>query len=227
MHDINPQNGNNRYVSGPLVLVLEDDDFTRTLMVGTLAGLGFQNVYAASTASEVTQLASKVNIHVALLDLDLGEGPTGVDVAEHLRRKNPLIGLVFLSSFPNPRMAGNHRELPVGSIYLSKNDVADPGSLEVAIKEAHESPLASSHKTFLTRTLKRAPKLSGKQIDVMRLVALGYTNSEIARRQNSTERAVEKSIRRLAAALGISSQPGRNLRVLIAGAYFHSNRQSS
>lgn len=216
----------NDNVSDLSILLLEDDDFSRTLLTGTVEGLGFHKVYAASTASEAAAHARKTKLDVAILDLHLGAGPTGIDVAEFFREKNPLIGLIFLTSFASPRMVGNHQDLPVGSIYLSKGNVAEPGLLAAVINAVHQSPLASSHKSFVAKAKEGAPKLTGKQMDVMRLVAHGYTNSEIAHVQNSTERAVEKSIQRLAAALEIPNQPGRNARVLIATAYFGNSRRS-
>lgn len=217
----------NKAASDPSILLLEDDDFSRTLLTGTVEGLGFRKVYPASTASEAAAHAGKTKLEVAILDLHLGEGPTGIDVAEFLRGKYPFIGLIFLTSFANPRMVGNHQDLPVGSIYLSKGNLAEPGLLEVVINAVHQSPLASSHKSFASEAKEGAPRLTGKQMDVMRMVAHGYTNSEIAHVHHTTERAVEKSIQRLAAALEIPNQPGRNARVLIAIAYFRNSRRSS
>lgn len=224
--DISVKVQHNESVSDPSILLLEDDDFSRTLLIGTVEGLGFHKVYSAATASEAAAHAGQTKMDVAILDLHLGGGPTGVDVAEFLREKNPFIGLIFLTSFANPRMVGNHQDLPVGSIYLSKGNLPEPGLLEVVINTVHQSPLASSHKSFLAEAKEGAPKLTGKQMDVMRLVAHGYTNSEIARLHNTTERAVEKGIQRLAAALEISTQPGRNARVLIATSYFQNSRLS-
>jgi DNA-binding NarL/FixJ family response regulator len=61
--------------------------------------------------------------------------------------------------------------------------------------------------------------LSDKQIEMMRLVASGLSNSEIAKRQWITEAAVEKAISRLCKKLEIVVSKEQNLRVLIAGAY--------
>jgi len=209
----------------PSILVLEDDEFTRTLLVGTLSNLGFRNVFPAATASEAVRIAGESRPKVALLDLHLGIGPTGIDVAERLRSKNPLIGLVFLTSFTDPRLAGNFPELPEGSVYLVKSSVAETDFLEIAIRHAYEHPLASATKAARVATNDSGIKLTNRQKDVLRYVAHGYTNAEIARLEGVGEGAVEKTVQRLAAALDIEPQPGRNIRVLIAGAYFQRVRK--
>lgn len=66
----------------------------------------------------------------------------------------------------------------------------------------------------------KAVKLSDNQIDIMRLVAEGYSNAEIARRTFVTEPGVAKAIGRLVKQLGIEAGPDANVRVRITQAYY-------
>ena len=74
-------------------------------------------------------------------------------------------------------------------------------------------PLASD-----ARQLNDMP-LSKGQWEVLRLVAAGYTNAEIARRRSLTEDAVNKAITRLVRQLDIEVGKDDNARVLLAQAY--------
>lgn len=56
-----------------------------------------------ATAKEALLLAAETRPDVAVVDLDLGEGPTGLDVAHRLREMFPRIGLVVLISGIQPR----------------------------------------------------------------------------------------------------------------------------
>jgi DNA-binding CsgD family transcriptional regulator len=65
-----------------------------------------------------------------------------------------------------------------------------------------------------------APRLSDGQVEILRLVAHGFSNAEIARRRQLTEAAVVKALGRLQRQLGIEAGSGDNPRVLLTQAYF-------
>lgn len=199
-------------------LVVDDDDFLRFMLVRTLNDLGFESVDDASRAADGLKCASTRRPDLAILDLDLGTGPTGIDLAYGLRKAHPAIAIVILSSYSDPRLLGANRDLPEGAIYLSKREVGDVSVLERAISEVLEAPRGKRSGAPTTNVAGR--RLSDNQVEVMRLVAEGFSNSEIARRRHLTEPAVEKAIARLIKQLELT--PGRedNARVLITQAYY-------
>lgn len=198
------------------VLVVDDDDFTRFLLVRTLNDLGFESVADASGAAPALAAANAARPDVAILDLDLGPGPNGIDCAHALRKLLPKIAVVMLSSYQDPRLLGANRPLPVGAVYLSKRLLGDADVLAETIRQVLEQPLADRDEAV------NAPgvKLSDNQIEVMRLVAEGYSNAEIARRIYVSEPGVAKAIGRLVKQLGIDAGPDSNVRVRITQAYY-------
>lgn len=195
------------------VLVVDDDDFTRTLVASLVESLGHRVVARATAVTEAMALADDESPDLALLDLDLGEGPTGVDLAHGLRRLLPKIAIVMLTSYGDPTWMGQRREPPKGVRYVVKGSVNDPQVLADAISSALGNPLASdtSHRTDTP--------LSEGQWEILRLVASGYTNAEIARRRSLTEDAVNKAVSRLVRQLGIEVGREDNARVLLTQAY--------
>lgn len=202
------------------VMLVDDDPFTRMTLVTTLNSLGFFVAGDVATAKEALLLAAETRPDVAVVDLDLGEGPTGLDVAHRLREMFPRIGLVVLSTYEEPRLMGfNQHPLPDDAIYLVKRTVVDPEILGKAVRMSVDDD-------FRQGTLRVVPKdalgvtLSDPQIDIMRLVAAGHSNAEIARRRSLTVPAVEKAIARLIKQLDVQASPDTNQRVAIAQAYF-------
>jgi DNA-binding NarL/FixJ family response regulator len=204
--------------------MVDDDPFTRSTLASSLQVLGCFVVAADSVSSALRTMrnfSAESAPNVALLDLDLGEGPTGLDLAQTLREEFPSLAIVMLSTYQDPRLIGtNLPSLPEGSIYLVKSSVSSPQVLGDSIKNAlngvkqrKDSPAEISNKAITLNDL------SDKQIEMMRLVASGLSNSEIAKRQWITEAAVEKAISRLCKKLEIVVSKEQNLRVLIAGAY--------
>ncbi len=202
------------------VMLVDDDPFTRMTLVATLDSLGFMVAGNVGTAKEALLLAAETRPDVAVIDLDLGEGPTGLDVARRLREMFPSIGLVVLSTYEEPRLMGfNQHPLPDDALYLVKRTVVDPEILGKALRMSVDDD-------FRQGTLRVLPKdalgvtLSDAQIDIMRLVAAGHSNAEIARQRSLTVPAVEKAIARLIKQLDLHASPDTNQRVAIAQAYF-------
>ena len=202
-----------------LILVVDDDDFTRFLLVRTLRDLGFERVVDSPTAAAALSSARSQMPDAAILDLDLGPGPNGIDCAHALRKLSPKVAIVMLSSYQDPRLLGANRPLPEGSVYLSKRTLGDAEVLAATIRDVLASP-GAAHRTPDSGQSPAPVKLSDNQVEIMRLVAEGYSNAEIARRIFVTEPGVAKAIGRLVKQLGIDTRPDANVRVRITQAYY-------
>ncbi len=195
------------------VLILEDERFTRTMLEAALTGCGLEVVGSFATAPGALLLADRVPIDVALLDLDLGPGPSGIDVAHALRARQERIGVVFLTSFSDPRIKDpRERHLPRGSRFMVKNQLDDVTALRDAIVSARREPLA------LVDPDLTQDELTGHQLSVLRQVAAGRTNAQIATYSGTTEKAVERTVQRILDALAIDREAG-NQRVQLTRAY--------
>lgn len=204
---------------GLRVMVVEDDGFTRMLLCAQLRELGHLVVGDGASASEGMRIARRTEPDVAVVDLDLGRGPTGMDLAHALRRLAPAVGILMLSTYLDSRLIGDERELPPGAVYLVKRAVQQPATLNAAIHLARAQDGRPNGASPIG-DLVRLPRVRGGQLEVLRLVAEGYSNREIARRRSLTEAAVGKAISRLCGQLGITAEASDNQRVLIAQTYF-------
>lgn len=194
------------------VLVVEDSDFTRMLLANAVTSLGHVCLEAAN-ANDGVRRSREQAPDIALIDLDLGEGPTGADLARALRAAHPRVGLAILTSYEDPRLLGNLPAFPIGTLYMTKAHLADLDALAALIDECAARPTEE-------RAQSRRVDLSDSQLEVMRLVAQGHSNADIAKQLWLSVSAVEKAIHRLSDQLGLPQVPAANKRVLIAQAYF-------
>lgn len=204
------------------VMVVEDNAFTRTTVCGALRDAGINVVADTGSAADALDLASRFAPHAAVIDLDLGEGPNGVDLAAALREALPAIGIVILTSFADPRLTGrNVDHLPGGSVYVVKSELTDTRLLARAIgnamRMAADARLASQ--PVITRPKGTTAGLTDAQVEVARMVAEGLSNAEIATRRGVSATSVERLIMRVARELGIETTSASNRRVLIAREY--------
>ena len=204
------------------VMVVEDDAFTRSMIVSALQIQGVDVVSESSSVGFAIKTARLIRPDVAILDLDLGAGPTGIDLAIGLRMSLPKIGIVLLTTFEDPRLLRpSLPDLPAGSIYLTKSKV---GEIEVLQKAVAKSISNMNSKDAQNATGKNKstemPELTDVQIETMRLIAQGLSNASIAKTRNISEKSVEQAISRLAAILNISNSKETNQRVMITN-YYH------
>ncbi|AVG24394.1 NarL/FixJ-like response regulator [Pontimonas salivibrio] len=196
--------------------MVEDDALLRLSITEALEGRdGCQVVTSSDQPKSIIDAVRAGALDVALLDVHLGNGPSGFDIAQSLRRITPGLGIVFLSSVRDPRLLGyNPASLPKGARYLLKSDVDDIDMIEQSLRAAAHDGYALSDQA--------APRvdLTQPQIDILRLVARGLSNAEIARERVVTERAVEVAVSRLAKHLNLRETPGLNQRVHIAARFF-------
>ncbi len=198
------------------VLVVEDDAFTRATLAAALEKEGFR---VLGPSGNVATAIDSFNTHrqdVLLADLDLGTGPGGVELSNLLRKASPQLGVVFLTSFEDPRL---HRQsldrLPGGSKYLVKQSLVDTNQIANAIKDAKSQALLADPKF-------EYPSIQGftdVQIETMQLVAEGLSNSEIAKQRFVSEKAIEKTVKLIAEQLQLAPDSSKNLRVSITRAY--------
>lgn len=204
------------------VLVVEDDALLRALISAALRGRGFI-VVSAGSAAEGMKLFETTDPDGLLLDIDLGPGPNGFDLAEAMLAAAPGAGVVFLTHQPDPRFVGRGRnEVPTGVAYLRKSAVHDLDLLATTLDAAMRGSVDDSmrHDRDPDRPL---AALTRRQIEVLTLVALGHTNAQIADIRGTTIKAVEETVTRGFAALGLRSETDGNLRVAAAGRLFETS----
>ena len=198
------------------VVLVEDDVFSRSTLGAALVGANIEVKCQVAKASEAIRAVTKFSIDIAIIDLDLGPGANGIDIAIALRDINPRIGIIILTSYSDPRVANpNSLSLPKGSKFVTKSSLTDFSSLITMILELKNQPLTNKSGSKIVRV-----EFSENQLSVLQGVAEGLTTKEIANRAGVSEKAIEGTITRLHSMLDLPKKPFLNPRVQLARAYF-------
>ena len=208
------------------IMIVEDDSFTRSTLCAALQSLGLNVIADSGSAKEALVLGRTHMPNVALIDLDLGKGPTGIDLAHALRHIKRDIGIVFLTSYDDPRfLRPNLPPLPVGSQYLVKKSVGDIATVTRSIQNAITSvkQILAGSRAQKSDAGVHVSELTNTQIETLRLVSQGLTNSEIAKQRFITVKSVEQTINRIAKILNLPQDITHNQRVHMARVFFRSS----
>lgn len=202
------------------VLVVEDDGLLRDLIARALEGRGFL-VETAATAADAKRAFGRLDPDGAVIDIELGAGPNGFDLAESLRSTAPHLAIVFLTHLPDARFAERDPQtLPPGIAYLRKSALTEVDTLVATLDEVMRGmPGAARHDLDPQRPL---ADLTRKQVEVLRLIAQGLTNADIAQRRGVSVKAVEDTVGRICTVLGLEAGADVNLRVSAARRYLEA-----
>lgn len=202
------------------ILVVEDEILTRTLISKLLRAASFHVVGEVSNASNAMAVYRQFRPDVVLLDINLGEGPTGLDIATALRRIAPQVGLLFLSSITDIRtVSPNQPAMPETSMYLNKAEISNTEQLISAIQRSFEIAQSRTSKENTPIRLINQP-YTDLQLELMRLISLGKSNAAIAAIKFTTVKSTENAISRLAKKMNIPNDEANNQRVLIAREFY-------
>ena len=114
------------------VMVVEDEPLLAALLSEFLTGAGFE-VRTCASAADVADCVEDFDPDAALIDINPGRGPSGVQVGQLLHRTSPHIGLVFLTKYADPRMTTG-QGVPAGSAFLHKGAITDASVLIEAVE---------------------------------------------------------------------------------------------
>lgn len=192
------------------VLVVEDEALVRGLLIQTLESAGFKAQGAAS-AVEAVRILKTYDPDIALLDIDLGPGANGMDLVHIINRQNTGTAVLFLTKFPDLRTAGmDEADRSLAQGFLRKELVGDSDYLINAIEAVLADRKDVRHDRRPDRPLAH---LTANQVGILRLLSMGYTNAEIARRRGKTVSSVEQLLNSTFKSLGIDANKDINPRI--------------
>jgi DNA-binding NarL/FixJ family response regulator len=178
------------------VLLVDDDAIVRAWVRLALERSELRLAGEASSVAEGLELARRRRPDLMLVDYRLPDG-TGVELVQSLRDKGIRVPTLLMTAAPEPGLNEAAREAGAHGTVL-KTDRGEEllGALRAVL--AGERPFDPEH----PRRAGRAP-LTPRERDVLRLVAAGATNPDVARRLGVGEETVKTLLSRIFLKLGV------------------------
>jgi DNA-binding NarL/FixJ family response regulator len=162
----------------------------------------------AGRGDEAVELIDQLEPDVVLLDMRL-PGMNGIEIARAVTSKHKQIRVLLLSAFDDEEYVAE--ALNAGAAgYLLKTT---PGAkLVEAVRAVHSGATVLqdelSHKLAMRAMHpgSSGPRLSERELDVLRLTALGLSSKEIAGRLQISQRTVEGHLNNIYSKLGVNSR---------------------
>ena len=207
-------------------VVAEDVMLTREGITRLLTDAGLEVAAAVGDAAALLRAVGATQPDAAIVDIRMPPTHTdeGLAAAQQIRDEHPGVSVLILSQYIEPHYAMRLlEEHPVRVGYLLKERVFDVANLLDALRRLADGETVVAP-TIVARLFTRKRhtdplgQLTGREREVLALVAEGLSNRAIATRLFVTERTVEAHVKQIFLKLGLSKTPART------GAYSPSSR---
>lgn len=203
----------------PVRVLLVDDDpqMSRVIANELLADMRINLLGQATSLREGRRLISQNEFDVMLVDLNLGDG-TGFDLIEYMKTVRPMAEAVVISGMEDEQHALHAFELGATG-YLVKNSwfgsfpqavlqVVNGGAsitpnLARRLLSRFEHPQSTEQ---ITQEARSKDKLSEREKEVLKLVASGYTSTEIGARLIISGQTVNTHIKNIYRKLNVRTR---------------------
>jgi DNA-binding NarL/FixJ family response regulator len=200
------------------ILIVEDDAFMGSLMAGALAHEGLETELASCAVSAKCMM-DRFDPDAVLVDIDLGDGPSGIDFVQMVARTRPEVASILLSKHPDQESAGfAESAIPEGVAYLRKSLIHDTAALVVAIDEVLRG--AGTMWRHDRASKGQLDLLTRAQREILHMMALGLSNAEIARRRDVSVSNVEQRVSEVFKSLDLAGNAAVAPRVEAVRQYF-------
>jgi DNA-binding NarL/FixJ family response regulator len=212
------------------VVVAEDLFLLRDGLTRLLTAHGFEIAAAVDTAPGLLRALLEQRPDVAIVDVRLPPGlaDDGLRAALAARRQVPGLPVLLLSQYVEQLYARELLADQVGAVgYLLKDRVFNDDQFVDAIRTVAGGGTVLDAEVVTKLVGRRSrdepiARLSGREREVLELMAEGRSNAAIAQQLFVTEKAVSKHTTSIFAKLGLTASEDDNRRVLAVLAYLNS-----
>ena len=193
------------------VVIADDHEVVRSGLKSLLAGTDIKVVGEASTGEAAVRMALKHEPHVVLLDIRMPDGD-GLNALGRIKLDRPDMPILMLSTYDNPTYVA--RAVALGaSGYLLKGTSRDKLLEAIRTAAAGETAWTREELRRVTGAL-ATPRLAAdvevpltqRESEVLRQLAFGLTNKEIAQALHISYETVKEHVQHILRKIGVTDR---------------------
>ncbi len=202
------------------VCIVEDNESIRSALVEIIGmGAQYKMVGSFSNAEDALRTIPLLNPNIVLMDINLGDGKSGIDCVRELKQKHPNMLFMMCTIYENDEKIFDALRAGANGYILKK---AAPHKLLDSIKELYEggAPMSSQIAIKIVRAMQHGQifesadtmakqsvrTLSPRENEILQLLANGMLYKEIAEHIRISTETVRKHVYHVYEKLHVSNR---------------------
>ncbi len=196
----------------PRILIVDDHALAREGLRALLVAADYQVAGEAANGEDAIQLASDLSPDLVLLDIRLGQGIDGLEVAARLRDTRPDIRILMVTLHDMPEYVRAALAAGASGYVLKDSSLSE---IKTAVEQVLSGQIAIPS-ALLARALHRPAhhlpdgallaRLTPREREVLEFITLGQTNKAIGRELSISPATVKVHVERIISKLGVSDR---------------------
>ena len=187
------------------VLIVDDQNVPRQLFESYIAGSNrYELAASVDTAKVADAYCAGCRVDLVLMDVVMSDGSNGLDAAARIKAAYPRIKVIIVTSMPDSIFLKRAKEIGVDSFWYK--EVQDVPMLEVMDRTMAGEHLFPDKPPEMLLGLAKSTEFTERELDVLRLLAEGLTDKEIAERLYLGVTTVRYHVNNLISKTGHSSR---------------------
>ena len=198
------------------VLIVDDQTVSRQLFETIIASSDrYQLAASIETARVADAWCARGNVDLVLMDVVMSDGSNGLDSAARIKQSYPKIKIIILTSLPDALFLKRAREIGVDSFWYK--EVQAVPMLEVMDRTMAGEHIFPDAAPVTELGLAKSTDLTEREQEVLRLLAEGLTDREIADAACLSVTTVRYHIGNLISKTGLSSRTELAVGAVLSG----------
>jgi DNA-binding NarL/FixJ family response regulator len=193
------------------VLVADDHEVVRRGLKNVFAGTEIEVVAEAGNGKETLSVAAEAEVDLVLMDVRMPEGD-GLNVLGRLKLDKPDLPVLMLSTYDNPTYIA--RAVALGAAGYVLKDAGQQRLLDVVRKAASGQSVWTRDELRRVTGALATPRLNAdvevpltqRESEVLRQLALGLTNKEIAQALHISYETVKEHVQHILRKIGVTDR---------------------
>ena len=187
------------------VLIVDDQNMSRQLFESFVAASDkYELAASVETAKFADAYCAGGRVDLVIMDVVMNDGSNGLDTAARIKASYPKTKIIVVTSMPDGAFLKRAKEIGVDSFWYK--EVQEKPMLEVMDRTMAGEHIFPDSPPVTTLGLAKSTEFTERELDVLRLLAEGLTDKEIADRLVLSVTTVRYHINNLIEKTGASSR---------------------
>ncbi len=175
----------------------------------------YELVYSVESAAFADTFVLKNRVELVLMDILMGDGSNGLDAAERIKRVRPGVKIIAVTSMPEVSWVKRAREIGIESFWYK--EASKETILEVMDKTMAGESVYPDSVPRVRLGYADSSEFTERELEVLRVMTAGVSNSAIAEKLNISENTVKSHIKHMMEKTGCSSRTELAIQARVSG----------